>query len=155
MMKSWRMRHFVCKHFVLVHGLLLLLLLFLQLHVAECAPEVPVPGSSTDTTGDHFIPGKDLEPLSVPLVEYNGSSLRLRGKSRELGSPAKVPIRLGRRSLLVSTHRSQHSVPCSHLSLSLSLSLFLLKVIAFFLMNLGLGLGFKGFVHGGHGGPVS
>jgi hypothetical protein len=153
MMKSWRMRHFVCKHFVLVHGLLLLLLLFLQLHVAECAPEVPVPGSSTDTTGDHFIPGKDLELLSVPLVEYNGSSLRLRGKSRELGSPAKVPIRLGRRSLLVSTHRSQHSVPCSHLSLSLSL--FLLKVIAFFLMNLGLGLGFKGFVHGGHGGPVS
>lgn len=121
MMKSWRMRHFVCKHFVLVHGLLLLLLLFLQLDVAECAPEVPVPGSSTDTTGDHFIRGKDLEVLSVPLVEYNGSSLRLRGKSRELGSPAKVPIRLGRRSLLVSTHRSQHSVPCSHLSLSLYL----------------------------------
>jgi hypothetical protein len=152
MMKSWRMRHFVCKHFVLVHGLLLLLLLFFQLHVAECAPEVPVPGSSTDTTGEHFIRGKDLELLSVPLVEYNGSSLRLRGKSRELGSPAKVPFRLGRRSLLVSTHRSQHSVPCSHLSLSLSI--FLLKVIAFFLMNLGLGLGFKGFVHGGDGGPV-
>jgi hypothetical protein len=123
-MKSWRMRHFVCKHFVLVHGLLLLLLFFLQLHVTECAPEVPVPGSSRDTTGEHFIRGKDLELLSVPLVEYNGSSLRLRGKSRELGSPAKVPIRLGRRSLLVSTHRSQHSVHAPSLSLSLYLYLF-------------------------------
>jgi hypothetical protein len=143
-MKSWRMRHFVCKHFVLVHGLLLLLLLFLLLHVAECAPEVLVPGSSTDTTGEHFIRGKDLELLSMPLIEYNGSSLRLREKSRELGSPAKVPIRLGRRSLLVSTHRSQHSVhvPISlslSLSLSLAISFFLLKVIAFFLRDLGLG----------------